>query len=117
FVPIYFIDGLVVTALLIEMRLGTGSLWMGIGWHVGWDWSLGSIFASGGNVPVLLRNALLTNSSGQAEASRLIPSLVLIACLLLITLCFRVLGRNVRWRDKLPTNYPGNPAPELPRNL
>jgi len=34
----FLLSAIVVTAFMTASRLVTGSLWLGIGWHTGWDW-------------------------------------------------------------------------------
>jgi membrane protease YdiL (CAAX protease family) len=70
--------------LLAAAYMLTGRLWLGMGWHMAWNWTQGAVFSgagSGGEVPtglvhaVIEGPALLTGGAFGMEAS--LPALVL----------------------------------------
>ena len=118
---LFVVSAVVLTAFLVASRILTGSLWLAIGWHAGWDWLqtavLGvrevEILPSGGAVLAVERHGppLLVGRGAALEAG-LVSIFVELAGFLALVLIARRRG-GVPWRSRL--SPAGPPAAESVR--
>ena len=103
---IFLAQAVLVTVLLVVFRLGTGTLWLAIGWHGGWNWLEDNVFGlTSANTPPY--NHALLHLKLLAPAALVEPELGPVGpILILLTIVFFVLWANRRrgqidWRARL----------------
>jgi membrane protease YdiL (CAAX protease family) len=99
--PEYYVLTLLVAVLLA--RRATGSLWMGIGWHAAFDWSIGAVFGSSGTAGLILVKSsapLIANEHGERALFGLFYDFVLVANVAAVILWSRL--RNSRTEEISP---------------
>jgi membrane protease YdiL (CAAX protease family) len=110
----FLLSAIIVTAFLTASRLVTGSLWLGIGWHAGWDWLQTIVLGiTPGSLPggaplwqVEQHGPPLLVGRGQAIEGGLLPIGAELAGLLLLAAWGRRRG-GIPWRSRLaPSGTP-----------
>ncbi len=106
---LFVLSALVLTAFLVASRLLTGSLWLAIGWHAGWDWLqtavLGvreiEVLPSGGALVAVERHGpALFIGRGAALEAGLVSISVELAGFLALVLIARLRG-GIPWLSRL----------------
>lgn len=119
FVLIVPFSGLALQAFEVQTRLITGTLWLAIGWHAGWDWSESQVvdLSSGGDQQNFLLHVhqngplLFVGQPGFIEGG-LVVGFVTVLCLAVALLS----GHRVRkhWAARIPDDeHPETAAARL----
>ena len=105
FGPGFVIAGTLVSVLLVGMRLVTRSIWLGVGWHLGWDYFEVGLGIAPGFMPfkAIRSGAPFWTGYGVAVEGGALFILVLSAGLVGLWLWADYLGRCIRWDLKLST--------------
>jgi membrane protease YdiL (CAAX protease family) len=95
--------GIVASFLLAQMRLLTGAIWLGVGWHLGWDWVEDGVGLVPGYSTLRTEQAgpPLWAGRGLAIEGGLLVILVLAAGLTALLAWSWCTGRVVDWRARL----------------
>jgi membrane protease YdiL (CAAX protease family) len=96
----FVVAGVLGSFLLTEMRLATRAIWLGVGWHLGWDWIQDGV----GLVPGY--SALVTERSGPALwvgsgmsiEGGLLAIVTLASALCVLHLALRAAGAVIDWQ-------------------
>ncbi len=99
----FFAGGIVGSVLLAQFRLVTGSIWFGVGWHLGWDWFQDSLGLSPGNTLLRVERLgppLWTGRGVAIEGGLLIVAILALA-VIGTTAWARAVGRPLDWLAKL----------------
>jgi membrane protease YdiL (CAAX protease family) len=102
----------VMTTSMVVARLQTGSLWWGIGWHIGWDWGEAGVFGLVGNRgwwQLDRHGPALWTGAGQAIEGGLLFLLLLATALVAFMAWGWLVNRWIAWNSILDAD--GRPIP------
>jgi hypothetical protein len=99
----FLVSGVVVSFFLAHLRLLSRAIWLGVGWHLGWDWIEDSAGLIPGYSPLQTERVgpALWAGKGLAIEGGLLIVLVLSGGLALLTFWSWRTGRAVNWNMKL----------------
>ena len=95
--------GIIGSVLLAELRLVTKAIWMGVGWHLAWDWMQDGLGMVPGYSPLVVERSgpALWTGSGMAIEGGLLTIVVLTAGVAAVLWWSRATGRAIDWRARL----------------
>jgi len=99
----FVVGGIVGSFLLTLMRLLTRTIWLGVGWHLGWDWLEDGMGLTPGYSTLQTERTgpPLWVGQGLAIEGGLLIIMVLTAGLVFLLLWSRRTGHAVNWRARL----------------
>jgi membrane protease YdiL (CAAX protease family) len=102
----FIVSGIVATFLLSHMRLLTRAIWLGVGWHLGWDWLEDGLGLIPGYSPLAVERVgpPIWVGEGLAAESGLLFIVALATSLLLLTWTTRRCPNAPPWRSRLASD-------------
>jgi uncharacterized protein len=114
----FVVSGIIASYFLGLMRLATGAVWLGVGWHLGWDWLQDSLGVVPGYSPIQTERTgpPFWVGSGVSVESGVLFIIILAAGLAFLNEWAWRTGKRVRWTARLCENglsqaRPGDTVP------
>jgi membrane protease YdiL (CAAX protease family) len=113
----FVIAGILCSFFLGQMRLATKAIWLGVGWHLSWDWVQDTAGMVPGYSPLVTQREgpALWTGGGMAIEGGLLSIIVLAVGLAVLHAWIRATGRAIDWRA--PLDFDGAVRTAVDKNL